>query len=244
MELKIHIPTPEGTAPALLHFRRGGARFRGTVLVYHGLAASKEVQRKECQALAEAGLLAVAVDAVGHGERRFPNFESQVSSNQAFHHMLDMVNRSADELPAIVNALEALLGSRAGRFGVTGISMGGYIAYAAPSREPRLEAVVPVLGSPDWRLGAWPDDPLLPRSPCLAPQGFPRRALLALNAGRDRSVPPTASRRFVEELRPLYRDSPDRLDYREYPESEHLMREEDWNDLWARVVRWMERFLG
>lgn len=244
MELKIQIPTPEGFAPALLHFNRGGARFRGTVLVYHGLQASKDAHRKECQALADAGLLAVAIDAVGHGERRFPNFDSQMRSNQFFHHMLDMVCRSASELPAIVDALEALLGARAGKFGITGISMGGYIAYAAPAHEPRLQAVVPVLGSPDWRIGAWPDDPLLPRSPNLAPQQFPPRALLALNAGRDRNVSPLASRRFVEELRPLYRDTPDRLDYREYPESEHMMREEDWNDLWSRVVKWMERFLG
>ena len=244
MELKIQIPTPQGLAPALLHFQRLGARFRGTVLVYHGLAANKEVQRKECQALCEAGLLAVAVDAVGHGERRYPNFEAQVSSHQFFHHMLDMVDRSASELPAIIDALEALLGTRAGRFGIAGISMGGYIAYAAASREPRLQALVPVLGSPDWRLGAWADDPLLPKSPHLAPQHFAPRALLALNAGRDRNVPPTASRRFVEELRPLYLETPDRLDYREYPESEHMMREGDWNDLWARVVKWMVRFLG
>ena len=244
MDLKIQIPTPEGLAPAQLHFKRAGARFRGTVLVYHGLAASKEVQRKECEALAEAGLLAVAVDAVGHGERRYPNFESQISSSQAFHHMLDMIHRSANEIPAIVNALEALLGTRAGRFGITGISMGGYIAYAAPAREPRLAAIAPVLGSPDWRIGAWPDDPLLNRSPNLAPHLFAPRALLVLNAGRDRSVPPTASRKFIDELRPLYRDTPDRLDYREYPDSEHLMREQDWNDLWPRVVRWMERFLG
>jgi len=240
MELKIQIPTSEGFAPALLHFQRGGTRFRGTVLVYHGFAASKDVQGKECEALARAGMLAVAVDAVGHGERRFPDLEHRVQ----LHDMLDLVNRSASELPSIVSALEALLGTRAGRFGVTGISMGGYIAWAAPSREPRLQAVVPVLGSPDWSIGARLDDPLLELSPNLAPQSFAPRALLALNAGRDQSVPPAASRTFVDELRPLYREAPDRLDYREYPESEHLMREQDWNDLWSRVVRWMERFLG
>lgn len=244
MELRIQVPTPEGLAPLLLFFKRTGARFRGTVLVYHGLNASKEVQRKECEALAEAGLLAVAVDAVGHGERRFPNLDAQLSSSYVFHNLLDMVNRSANEVPAIVGALEGLLGSRVGRFGLVGISMGGYIAFAAAAREPRLAAIAPVLGSPDWRIGAWPDDPLLERSPHLTPQVFAPKALLVLNAGRDRSVPPTASRRFVEELRPHYRDVPDRLDYREYSESEHAMREQDWNDLWPRVVRWMERFLG
>jgi len=244
MELKLSLPTSEGVAPALLTFRRSGTRFRGTVLVYHGLGASKEVQRKECEALAEAGLLAVAIDAVGHGERRFPDFDARMASGQSFHYMLEMVARSSDELPAIVDGLEALLGARAGRFGITGISMGGYIAFAAPSREPRLQAIVPVLGSPDWRLGAWPEEPLLARSPTLAPQDFAPRALLALNAGRDRRVPPLAARRFVEELRAHYRDTPGRLGYFEYPESEHMMREQDWNDLWSRVVRWMERFLG
>jgi hypothetical protein len=29
----------------------------------------------------------------------------------------------------------------------------------------------------------------------------------------------------------------------EYPDSGHFMREQDWNDLWARTVQWFERHL-
>jgi hypothetical protein len=41
-----------------------------TVLWFHGLAADKEVHLPELHRFAATGLLAVGVDAVGHGERR------------------------------------------------------------------------------------------------------------------------------------------------------------------------------
>ena len=214
------------------------------MLVYHGLGATKEVQRKECRSLAEAGLLAVAVDAWGHGERLLPDFAERMGSANKHEEFLDIVHRSTLEIPGIIDALVALLGDRAGRFGVVGISMGGYIAFAAAAHEPRLQAFVPILGSPDWTVGARGDERLLPKSPHRGPRAFAPRALFAANAGQDRNVPAEAARSFVDSLRRAYVDSPGRLDYREYPLSEHFMRPEDWDDLWGKAVRWMERFLG
>ncbi|MBI5542484.1 MAG: alpha/beta fold hydrolase [Deltaproteobacteria bacterium] len=239
------LPTPEGIAPLALHFAPSRGRFWGTVLVYPGMGAAKEVQVKECRALAEAGLLAVAVDAVGHGGRRWRDFEARMSSPQAHAHFLEMIDRSAREVPAILDGLKALLGDATGRFGITGISMGGFIAFAAAAHEPRLEVIVPVLGSPDWSVCARGDEALLAHSPHRSPGAFAPRPLLALNAGRDRNVPPEPTREFVEELlRPLYSgELGSRLEYHEYPESEHQMRPEDWEDLWGRVVSWMGRYL-
>lgn len=212
------------------------------VLVYHGLGASKEVQRKELDWLAGAGFLGIAVDAVGHGERRWPDFEERMRADSA-NAFLEMVRRTVDEIPALVDHLSERFGPSA--FGITGISMGGFITYAAPLVEPRLRAAVSILGSPDWNVGPGtsPSPALLEQSPHRFPERYPPLALLALNAGRDVNVPAQHARSFVQRLQPLYAGSPERLAYHEYPDAEHFMPEAEWNDLWGRTVDWFRRFL-
>jgi len=216
-EARLTLPTAWGDAPLLAYYHPNG--LKRAVLVYHGLSACKEVQEKELRSLAAAGFLAVGVDACGHGERKEDGL-----------HFLEMVARSIDEVPALVDGLAERFAVAS--FGLTGISMGGYVAFAAPLVEPRLRAVVPILGSPRWGEG-----PRAGRSPHLHRDGYPGVALLAMNAGRDVNVPPHAAREFVHGLaRP-------RAEYLEFPESEHFMREEDWNDLWTRTVRWFDAYL-
>ncbi len=236
-ELHLRVPTHLGEAPLLLTLPPGPAeRFRGTVLVYHGLHSNKEAQRNEYPSLAAEGFLTVGVDAPGHGAR--------AGDGVAIHELLYVVRDAIDEVPAILDRLTDLLGERCGPFGMTGISMGAYITFGAASIEPRLQAVVPILGSPDWtRLDHGVADHVLEHSPHRRPQAFPPTALLAMNAGRDTNVPPAPARQFVDSLRPYYESMPQRLDYIEYPESAHFMREEDWNDLWSRTVAWMRRWL-
>lgn len=241
-ELKVRVPGPYGEIPMLLVHRRRAPRFHGTVLLYHGLGASKDGNRGELASLAERGFLAVGVDAIAHGDRRATDFEAQ--AGQGFLTMLRWINETAREVPVVLDALSQMMGPVLGKFGICGISMGGYITYAAGAAEPRLEAMVPILGSPDWTRGGQPlDAALAGTSPHLRAPGFASRALLALNAGRDENVPAVHSRRFVEELRPLYGSAPHRLDYVEYPESSHFMREADWKHLWARTLDWFERHL-
>src|ERR1700723_1731228 len=64
-------------APALLRYRESpdAAAVRGTVLFYHGFGGTKERPEAYLTALAEAGFLAVSLDAVGHGERRLADFD-------------------------------------------------------------------------------------------------------------------------------------------------------------------------
>ncbi len=138
-----------GSVPVLiLHEER---ELRGTVLVYHGLTACKETQEKELASLARRGFLAVGVDAVGHGERRYPDLEKRMADENSHVHFLEMVRASVVEIPGLVCEIKKLFPNH-GSFGLTGISMGGYIAFAAGAVcddiRPSLRFSAPPTGLP------------------------------------------------------------------------------------------------
>jgi alpha-beta hydrolase superfamily lysophospholipase len=238
-DIKMRVHGPYGEIPLLLV--QDGGKFRGTVVLYHGLHSHKYDNRKELEQLAQRGFLAVGVDAIAHGERRAVDFEEQVRAG--FDTMLRWIEESADEVPVIVDALTELVGDRLGKVGLTGISMGGYITFAAALREKRAAALVPILGSPDWTSGGKRTTNFSSRSPHLKPEAFAGRPLLALNAGKDESVPPKYARDFVESLRPHYTTSPARLEYFEYRDAGHFLNEGEWTDLWKRTGDWFETHL-
>ncbi len=217
---------------------RVGAK-RGTILVFHGFGAEIAAQTKELLSLAEAGFLAVGVDAVGHGARRFPDFEARFGGGgrRCEGPFLEVVTRSAAEVPSLIDALIETEGARLDRIGIAGISMGGYIAYAAALSETRISAMTPVLASPEW-----------PGSPAESPHRhldrFPPIALLSQTAALDENVPPEGARRFHERLGRLYASHPERLRYVEFPNCQHFMPDAEWTELWTNVICWHQRFLG
>lgn len=219
---------PRGPIPLLV---REPAAPRGTVFLFHGLYACKETHEKELASLAGAGFRAVGVDAPEHGERKV----SAAPAEEDFHvRFLELVLAAVEEVPAL---LEAFPGPHA----LVGISFGGYISFAAAS-DPRVRAAVPILGSPDWtrRSSPGPEIPasLAARSPHRAPERLAHAAVFAWNAGRDVNVPAEPARRFMEGL-PGQGHA-----YREYPESDHFMRGEDWEDGWARTLQHLARWLA
>jgi uncharacterized protein len=209
----------------------------GTVLFYHGLRSCKEGNLKELRNLAEKGFLAVGIDNVGHGERIYPDFDGLMSSDNFFQKtFLDMVRKTAGEVPRVIDNLTRKGWSKPDKIGVCGISMGGYIAYSAVTVDSRIKVSAPILGSPKWTSEI--DD-----SPHRHPERFFPTALLAQNAGMDLSVPPEFARSFNSVLKPYYRDMPERLKYIEFPDSGHFMLEHDWNYLWNNTVEWFIRYL-
>jgi uncharacterized protein len=208
------------TAPALIV--RPDDTPRATLLWYHGLGVSKETHRPELERFARAGILAIGIDAAGHGERRLPNFEERFAPPREVIEPLlyQLVDESVAEIPSILDALGVK------RIALCGISFGGYITYRGAARDPRITAAVSLLGSPD---------------PSLANVTFPT-ALLSLTAENDENVPPHAARAFHRELESRYAGAPERLAYHEYPGGTHFFTAEDWEDAMARTIEWVLRF--
>lgn len=220
--------------PALLFFsdsieKAGG---RGTVLFYHGLVSSKEANAKELESIARKGFLAIGIDNVEHGERH--HGESRKQDDDFMAYFLDLVIRTVDEVPGIIDFLIESGFSDPEKFGISGISMGGYITYGAVALESRIRVAAPILGSPEWKH---------PQSPHLSPGKFYPRPILSQNAGSDESVPPRFARRFHERLQPYYSGSEERLRYVEFPGEPHIMSEQAWGRLWENTLEWLERWL-
>jgi pimeloyl-ACP methyl ester carboxylesterase len=209
-----------GTAPALLVRPEGVPR--ATLLWYHGLGVSKETHLPELERFARAGILAVGIDAAGHGERRLPNFEERFAPPREVIEPLlyQLVDESVAELPSILDALGT------DRVALCGISFGGYITYRGSVRDPRIAAAVSLLGSPD---------------PTLVDTYCPT-ALLSLTGEQDENVPPDAARAFHRALEPRYAEAPERLQYHEYPGETHFFTPDAWEDAMQRTIAWVLKF--
>ena len=137
-----------GNVPVRIYAPEGGAA-RAAVLFFHGLRSSGKVLEVEARAIAAAGVTAIVPDAPHHGARRDAILDAMpdTATREGYATLLRILREARDEVPALVDhALE--LGHE--EVAIGGVSMGGYIALAAGTIEPRLVAVVSLLGSPDW----------------------------------------------------------------------------------------------
>lgn len=226
-----------GEVPALIARPRAAIGPLPTVLWFHGWSADKEVHRSELAQLAGAGLLAVGIDSVGHGERQPPELAQHLarSAREAQPLFDSLVAETVDEVPMLVDRLIDRGGADAERIGAAGVSMGACIVYGAIARERRLRAAVALLGSP---ARGRPDGSRL------AVDRFFPNALLSVTAGADVVVPPAAAAALHAELTDWYRNDPDRLCHQSFPDAEHLMQETDWQQAIDSACAWLLRFLA
>ncbi len=234
-------------APALALFQHspGESAQRGTILFYHGFGESKDTYIEVLTRLAAAGFLAIGIDGVGHGERRYPDFAERfppiqppfVGNLQLEAAFLSLVRLTAQEVPAIIDDLFERGWVHDGRLGMSGHSFGGFVTYAAVVADKRIRAAAPVVGSPQWKLP-------YPESPHLHMNQFFPTALLSQTAHHDTRVSPEFVRELHQQLIPYYTQAPERLHYIEYPHSAHNLSAQDWRQAWENVVHWFERFMS
>ncbi len=232
-----------GELPALIVRPRGadaGApskrRALPTVLWFHGLGADKEVHLPELQLFADAGLLAIGVDAAGHGQRPLPDFQRLFSGVADASGALfkTLVGQTISELPVLIDALVDRGLSDPQHIGVAGVSMGGCIVYGAIAADRRVRAAVALLGSPACSCSDGAEQ---------APARFFPTALLSITADDDQVVPPAAAQALHQQLLHAYASQPERLAYRVIPGAAHCMRPEQWAGAVAQTSAWLVRFV-
>ena len=93
--------------------------------------------------------------------------------------------------------------------------MGGFIALGALTHDPRIKAVVTVVGSPVWTPRFACDLPemeeLKKHSPAAMPEKFFPCPVFMANAGLDRTIPIAPVRSFVQTIAPYYAADPERF---------------------------------
>ena len=230
--------TLDGVPVTVLEVDPAGPAPRGSLLCYHGFTSSTEVWLHDLERFARDGFTVVGVDGVGHGRRRRPALERRFADPSTKEEaLIDVVRATSAETPALLDALMREGIVREERVGAFGVSMGGFIVYAAVVREPRIAAAVSLLGSPDWWMHPSPD------SPHHHIDAFDRVRLLSLTAGRDEAVPAVHAAAFHERLVRRFDERATRFRHIDYPASDHFMEPDDWERAIGESLGWFGRHL-
>ena len=223
-----------GPAPSLVVSREEPqkAAERGTILLYHGFGADITVNRRELESFATQGFLAIGLDNAGHGRRRLTDWDAWFGPNGDFETgFRKLIELSIEEMPDVIDAIDQKGWYRPHRLGICGISMGGVIAYGGMLADCRISAGSIFVSSPRY----------LP--PKYGLTGFAPRPLLSQNGGLDEIVPFTDAQKLHQQLEPLYQSHPERNRFINYPESGHMMAEQDWFRAWQTNLEWFDTFL-
>ncbi len=213
---------------------------KSVIINLHGLEVSKEVNITDMNRLEDAGFWSVTIDAPHHGERDdgYLDIMRKIDKHEAYLMLLGIIQQEAAEVADFVNYFK----SQGKKVAVSGISMGAYATYALMMINREVDLFVPFMGNPDFRfIGSKVYSKLELSGPIdNIDKIFPANIFI-VNAGSDDVVDPNGARRFYNAIKPYYKDSPEKLDYLEYPESGHLMRPKDWFNAWDLFIERLKR---
>ncbi len=148
---------------------------RPAVILLHGTGSRKEEFLAEMRTLADRGFATVAIDARHHGARIRPKYGP--GNEQYFSAMLETYRTGKGrpylydtvwDVMRLVDYLETRADVDPKRIGLRGIARGGTEAYLAAAVDPRIAAVVPIIGVQGFRW-ALDNDRWQPRVGTFAP---------------------------------------------------------------------------
>ena len=234
---------PAEDLPCLVIARDGLPKDAPLVVTLHGLGSAKEKMLGGLYEFARLGCRAVALDIRLHGER--PDAGTRDQRLQ-----MDYFTTTAEIIEGTTRDVSRLLDHFGGApAAIHGISLGGFISFAALLAEPRLKVASVALGSPDWvgplrRFGLGTGHPAFDRAVILNPLDLlpavlPPRPLLMLHGTQDEMVSSDGVIALEERLRPLYAAYPERLKLELFPGLGHAYTD----DMMRLTVAWVKRFL-
>lgn len=232
-----------GDLPCLSVAREDRASGAPLIVVLHGLRSCKEALLPSLYEFARHGFRAVALDTWMHGERPETAAREVAMGADYLAATAKIIEGTAQDVTRLLDHFGA------SEAGIHGISLGGYITFAALLTEPRLYAASVAMGSPDWvgplrRFGLGPGHPAFDRAAALnpldlLPQMLPPRPLLMLHGTLDDVVPVEGVTDLEKRLHPLYAAHAERLKLTLYPGLGHHYTD----DMLRQTTAWFERFL-
>ncbi|MBP6307476.1 MAG: alpha/beta fold hydrolase, partial [Opitutaceae bacterium] len=125
------------------------------LILSHGFSGNKQwiAEQFDAQALAQRGWFVVCIDNRMHGARPGPHFSREEIQKTGKVDLLVLrraMHETADDVSRMLDILVQDPRVDAGRIGMSGISMGGFVTFAATARDPRIKAAAPLIASPYW----------------------------------------------------------------------------------------------
>jgi dienelactone hydrolase len=228
------------------------------VICLHGWTGSKEDMLQHCLRMADAGFIAVAIDARMHGERIDPAFWGKFADNFPLT-FVSVVVETAQDIVQVVDFLEKRSDVNSSRLGLMGISMGGFTSLVAATLEKRLKAVASVLGAADFplfveRMASLQVSPLAQQKmrhpneetkklfeiydPINNLKKFPPTTLLLIGGSQDPYVPKEGITRLYEALEPYYAFDPEKIKIKL-----HNVGHEYTDEMEAELIQWFIKHL-
>ena len=231
------------------------------VFLHHGATGTAAHMLDMAAEFALRGCFACTVDALWHGRRKETDHDLKAANGKL--NFTRLLKHIAEDMTAIIDYLKDDDKVDTGRIGTTGLSQGGFVSFMAVSKEPRITAAAPVVGTPDVKsfFDTFAADPevlhvnfkvdrppdiivreeeefkqfFLHENPIVNYKNFFPTALFIQNGALDTMVVPTGTRRLNELLTPIYASCPEKFTYLEYPENGHDVTD----DMREKAIDWL-----
>jgi len=202
-----------------------------TVIWVHGFRADALAHARELERCADAGLLAIGIDAVGHGARADSDIAARIASTPggALAVMSEYVDQTLQEFPALLDALVDQHRADRSNTSIVGISMGAFLVYRALRLSIPFARCVALLGAP-------PRDLTIPDfAAMLVAQST---SLLSITAEHDVNVPPRAVMELHTALADLSHDDT-RFAHHVLRGAGHLTSAAQWAEAMQLTMAWL-----
>ncbi len=228
------------------------------IFFIHGFSSAKEHNLHYAYLLAEKGFRVVLPEAAFHGERH----SDSVGAKQIALHFWDIVMQSIDELEVLRQYFEDKKLIDSDRIGLVGTSMGGIVTLGSLTRYKWIKAAVSLMGMPYyekyalWQINELKKcgmelpfkkgqiDELIDKLNILdlskQPEKLEQRPLLFWHSKEDPIIPFSYTYDFYETIKPLYKETPEKLQFIIDEKSGHKVSRKGV----LETVKWFDTYLN